>query len=94
MENERLDQYSNNNVFLTFVELFREDEEGPYSIKEIGYRVLESHPNFKSSHHNFNLIHIPNQYQADKIWAIVKRLLDKNKSSSEIQSIINYLYER
>lgn len=94
MSSKQLDNYTANNVRLTLAEIFRDDQFGQWSFKEIGFRLQESHPNFITNHTNFDLIEIPRQMNYNKSWDIAKKLLNKNKTSDEIQKILNYINSR
>lgn len=94
MSSRQLENFMHQGVFLTYVEIFRADHLGEYSFKEIGYRYLPSHEAYRPDHHNFNLIHIPNNYMGDKYWQISKKLLEKGKNSEEISKILSYIDEK
>ena len=88
---KQLEKHSSQNVILTLAEIERNDQFGEWSFKEIGYRLHPDHPNYGTIAHNFCLIDLPESRNYRYYWSIAKKMVDKNKSSNEIQSVLNYL---
>jgi hypothetical protein len=91
MSSKQLDTYTTNNVRLTLAEIFRNDQFGEWSFKEIGFRLEPAHPKYVANQNNFELVHIPRSLNYQKTWEITKKLLNKNKNASEIQNLLNYI---
>ena len=83
MSSKQLDIYTHNETTLTLAEIFRDDQFGQWSFKEIGVR------NGK----NFELVHIPSRMNAKHAFELAKKLLHKNKNADQINDIINYVGE-
>lgn len=94
MNNEQLDNFTANNVRLTYAQIFRDDQFGPWSFKEIGYRLQKGHPDLIDKNKDFTLIEIPRDVRGDNAWEIAKRQLVKGKSARKIQDLLNYIERR
>lgn len=94
MSSKQLDSHTANNVRLTLAEIFREDECGEWSFKEIGFRLENSHPDFNSNNHNFNLIDLPRSTNSKNSWEVAVKMLNKNKDHNQIQKVLDFMAER
>jgi diacylglycerol kinase family enzyme len=83
MNSKQLDIYKHNDTTLTLAEIFRNDQFGEWSFKEIGVRTNQ----------NFELVHIPSRMNSKLAFEIAKKLLHKNKDHNHMNRIINYIGE-
>lgn len=83
MSSKQLDIYKYNGTTLTLAEIFRDDQFGQWSFKEIGVRTGES----------FNLVHIPSRMNSALAFDIVKKLLHKNKDVDQMNRFVRYIGE-
>lgn len=83
MSSKQLDIYQYNGTTLTLAEIFRDDQFGQWSFKEIGVRAGES----------FNLVHIPSRMNPALAFDIVKKLLHKNKDVDQMNRLVRYIGE-